>query len=219
MVAIFAVLAIVALIYTEGRIAVNLGVALVAITSSAIFISTLDRKKFWSLSLLLVVIFSLYLALLGAFEWLYPEHLYRNIFLNLLCGVLLLAITIGLKYFPKDRTLVLSAMLTGHRLYRRGNLKKIGGASSPFTESEIDNLISEVVAPFAPAMNLSEIVARDPVPGLHQHDYLTAAKILSKYGISAYSSKSYYKELLDMGIIDRKILDGVTSTPINFIEP
>ena len=190
------------------KLILNLTVGAIALASALIFSHRLPIKLMIPSIVLSEVSFFLYLAIVRAFSQIFSPHGEPARSLIVFIAFAIILITILIRLTPRTWTLRLSS-----RLYRYSSSRnkverkeKLLGAGSDISKESLVEIIEVASSPFAGGGPLSEIVAQDPLVGLHNIDFASAAKISSEYGISLYSSNQQYLKWLENGQISREAL-------------
>ena len=192
----------------------NLTVASVALASSLIFLHKLSTKLLLQSALLSFLLFGIYLVEVQFASHLFPKLWQLNLGLIITSSFAILIATAIFRVTPRPWTLQIASRIyrydAPHRVLKR-RLKKL--SATPPTAIDIttlNELIEITASPFAEGMELSHIVAQNPLVGLQNLDFQTASHIAQNYRISLYSSPSQYLAWLDQGIIKPDVLDHCT---------
>lgn len=179
----------------------------IAATSYLLFISSLSFAIFWKSALLLLVgVFVFALESIGMSKLVPSSD--QNHALELIVGFVLIALTIISKFIPREISLKASAHLLGFNQSGKTGFftnksviaSKISSlelakiqlnsllSTNDYEEALIDpaEIVAHLASYFEPGLDLSTMVAQDPISGLHHLNYADAANELAVFGISAY---------------------------------
>jgi len=179
--------AVVALALASRDSALTLVLLTISLTSYLLFVKRLAPKLFLPAIGFAIAAVGFLFAETYGLSRLLPSHPASRFALGCV-AVAVIVMTLAIRKIPYHYSLKLSTMLMGVR--RTPRIQSTVADSNSTLVNEISKTLERYSKYFEPGLSLSNMVAQDPVPGLHSLSYQGAAQELARFGISSYPQSS-----------------------------